>query len=296
MTTPELTEEAIAEGITRAAKVASEPGNGGGYAVPYAERKGPGPLVQKCGLRDTNGPTAWSSMSADAVYSIVSESLQLVGHWRPPRALRVEERSSEAMDGTRFDDLIKRLGTRRLTRLSVLRGLTAGGVAAVTGMRLVAEEAEAADKKGSQKKRKACDCQNADPTTCTTKRLSRRRRKKLLRNNLCAYAGSCRTGVSGCQDGTGVGCSPANNTRGNCPPGQICNTQAICVPEGQVGCSPANNTRGNCPPGQVCNLRAICVTAVGCLNEANPQCSANQFCCPSESERAGECRGTLQAC
>ncbi len=106
------------------------------------------------------------------------------------------------MDGTRFDDLIKRLGTTRLTRLSVLRGLAGGGVA-ITGMRLVAEEAEAADKKGSQKKRKACDCQSADPTTCTTKRLSRRRRKKLLRNNLCAYAGSCKAGVSGCQR---VGC------------------------------------------------------------------------------------------
>jgi hypothetical protein len=198
------------------------------------------------------------------------------------------------MDGTRFDALIKRLATTPLTRAQALRGLAASA-AAVTGVTLLTEQdAEAADKKGSQRKRKACDCQSADPNTCTTKRLSRRRRKKLLRNNLCAYAGRCRSGVSGCQDG--VGCSPANNTRGNCPPGQICNTQAICVPEGQVGCSPANNTRGNCPAGQVCNLRAICVPAVGCLNEANPQCSANQFCCPSESERAGECRGTLQAC
>ena len=37
------------------------------------------------------------------------------------------------MDDQRFDDLVRRLGTERLTRASALRGLVAGAVAALTG-------------------------------------------------------------------------------------------------------------------------------------------------------------------
>ena len=51
------------------------------------------------------------------------------------------------MDGERFDSLIKRLGTTRLTRLTALRGLAAGARRLATGMSLFAEEAEAARKK-----------------------------------------------------------------------------------------------------------------------------------------------------
>lgn len=43
------------------------------------------------------------------------------------------------MDETRFDTLIKRLATRRLTRVQTLHGLAAGGVAALTGMRFLGE-------------------------------------------------------------------------------------------------------------------------------------------------------------
>jgi hypothetical protein len=252
------------------------------------------------------------------------------------------------MDGPRFDQLIKGIATQRVSRLTALRGLAAGGVAALTGMSLLAEEAEAA-----KKKRKVCLC---TATSCQTKRV-KNRKKVIQRNAPCAYKGKC-TSLNPCaarvgcqtnadcsgglacvnnicvnctadaQCGGGlvcvnglcqvrVGCSPADNTQGSCPAGQICNLQAICVAgctgtgqgtcpanlicvNGQCqvpgGCTPTNNTQGNCAPGQVCNLSGVCVPAVGCLNVANPQCSGSQVCCPSETERAGECRGTLQGC
>jgi hypothetical protein len=193
------------------------------------------------------------------------------------------------MDGTRFDRLIKTIATQRVSRLTALRGLAAGGVAALTGMSLVGEEAEAAKKKGSQKKRKACDCQSADPNTCSDKTLSRRRRKKLLRNNLCAYAGRCKSGVSGCQR---VGCQ----IDADCTSGLVCINNICQSRGGGAGCSPPTNIRGSCPEGQVCNTFSICVPAVGCLDIRNEQCSGSQVCCPSETERAGLCRGTLQGC
>src|SRR5829696_3628224 len=40
------------------------------------------------------------------------------------------------MEDQRFDDLVKRLCTTRLTRMSVLRGLAAGAVAAVAGVKV----------------------------------------------------------------------------------------------------------------------------------------------------------------
>ena len=67
------------------------------------------------------------------------------------------------------------------------------------------------------------------------------------------------------------------------------------APPGE-GCEPRDNTQGNCAAGQVCNTFGVCVPAVGCLNIANPQCSGSQVCCPSETERAGLCRGNLQSC
>ncbi len=222
------------------------------------------------------------------------------------------------MDGTRFDNLVKRLATRPMTRATALRGLAASA-AALTGVSILAGAGEAANNNNNNdRKRKVCKCTSATATSCSTVKKEKKKAKRILRRFPCSYKGKCRAGVTACA--APVGCSPANNTQGTCAPGQLCNTQAICVagctgqnntqgtcPNGQlcvngqcqgqgVGCNPANNTQGSCPPGQVCNTRAICVTALGCLNTANPQCSTNQFCCPSESASAGECRGNLQAC
>src|SRR5215218_8492754 len=50
------------------------------------------------------------------------------------------------MDGENFDDLLKKVCTTRLTRLSVLRGLAAGAVAALAGSAVGSDDADA--KKG----------------------------------------------------------------------------------------------------------------------------------------------------
>src|SRR5215212_10187017 len=55
------------------------------------------------------------------------------------------------MDGEKFDELIRKLTTIRLTRLSALRGMVAGAAAAVTGASVL-EDAEA---KKAKKKAKA---------------------------------------------------------------------------------------------------------------------------------------------
>jgi hypothetical protein len=60
------------------------------------------------------------------------------------------------MEDQTFDDLIKQLGTTRLTRLSALRGLAAGAAAAVAGAALVSDgEAKKHAKKKSKKSKKA---------------------------------------------------------------------------------------------------------------------------------------------
>ena len=45
------------------------------------------------------------------------------------------------MDGSHFDSLMRTLATTRLTRVQTLRGLAAGGVAALTGITRRSEEA-----------------------------------------------------------------------------------------------------------------------------------------------------------
>ena len=229
-----------------------------------------------------------------------------------------------SMDGTTFDQLIKRIATKRITRLTALRGLAAGGVATLTGVGLITEEARAKKNNNNDKKKRVCNCTSADPATCLSQKKKKKARNRLLRSNPCAYKGRCQTGVSGCA--APLGCSPATNTtQGSCLAGQICSTQAICVagctgttntqgscPSGQVcviaagqttgqcqnqalGCSPNTNTQGSCLSGQICNANSICVPT-GCLNTANPQCNTNQICCPVGTASAGLCRGNLQAC
>jgi hypothetical protein len=56
------------------------------------------------------------------------------------------------MDGEKFDDLLKRLCTTRLTRISALRGLVAGAAAALTGAAIASDETDAKKKRGGAKK------------------------------------------------------------------------------------------------------------------------------------------------
>src|SRR5215212_5785104 len=55
------------------------------------------------------------------------------------------------MDAQKFDDLIRRLATERLTRLTALRGIVAGAAAAMTGANLGLDETEAKKANGGKK-------------------------------------------------------------------------------------------------------------------------------------------------
>lgn len=160
------------------------------------------------------------------------------------------------MDGATFDALITEIARKRVSRLQVLHGLTAAAAVTLTGASLAPEGTEAAERK-----RTICHCGDNNPQqiNCVTKRLSRRRARRHLRNHEDDYKGKCQ------KQPTPVGCSPANNTRGSCPAGQICNSKSICVP-------------------------------VGCLDPANPPCPAGEVCCPAATQKAGECKSNANAC
>jgi hypothetical protein len=231
------------------------------------------------------------------------------------------------MDGTRFDQLIKSMATTRVSRLTALRGLAVGAVAAIAGMDFGAEDAEAA--KSRRCRSKPTECQTCKKGKCHR---NNNGQKKCRRGKLRPKANGTLCSIGTCQNSVctraAVGCSPATNTRGSCPEGQICSPQAICVagctgpsgtrgscPSGQTcviaagqatgqcqgqgfGCTQTENTpntRGSCPEGQVCNEFFICVA--GCTGAPNRgSCNENQICCPSGTTRVGECRGNLTAC
>src|SRR5215212_2027480 len=73
------------------------------------------------------------------------------------------------MDGTRFDQLIKRMGTTRITRLTALRGLAVGAVAAAVGF-AAPDEADAKGRKCGQCKKRVCHKKNNGEKRCRCKK------------------------------------------------------------------------------------------------------------------------------
>jgi hypothetical protein len=158
------------------------------------------------------------------------------------------------MDGNTFDHLIKQLATTRVSRLTALRGLAGGAVAALTGVELSRDDVDAADDKKTRKRR-VCLCATADPGTCNTKKVKARKARRVARR-ACNYKGRCRAGVSGCP-----AASPA-------PPGFNCNA---------AGCVGAN-------AGLVCNT-----TTGQCVNcQTFADCSGLQACF------SGRCQGFVR--
>src|SRR5215218_4586775 len=84
------------------------------------------------------------------------------------------------MDGTRFDQLIKQLGTTRVTRLTALRGLAVGAVAAAVGF-AAPDEAEA------KKKCNQCQKKKTHKTNSGKKRI---RCKAKANGTLCSISGA----------------------------------------------------------------------------------------------------------
>ncbi len=174
------------------------------------------------------------------------------------------------MDVTTFDTLIKRLATTRLTRWQALRGMAAGGVAALTGVSLLGEEGEA--KKDKPKKKTICHRGSDVSILGTTKKVTKKGNQKHFRQHPADYKGKCTAAriVSPTPPTVppvppppppGPGCVSAN-----CPKFETCvNNQ--CGP-----CTLASQ----CPAGEAC-LNGRCIggsgrNAITC--DAPPQCQA----------------------
>lgn len=175
------------------------------------------------------------------------------------------------MDGTQFDTLIKRLGTRPLTRLTALRGLAAS-VAALVGVTLAAEPGAA------KNKRKVCHCTDEKSTSCKTLEVGKKAARKHVRKHACDYSGKCEN-FSGCCFSDTLSCT----TNAQCCSG-FCG-DGICRP------SPCANLTGACSTDQQCCSGfcgdGICRPAGSCL-VLTTTCTTSGQCC------SGNCQ--LSAC
>ena len=129
------------------------------------------------------------------------------------------------MDAERFDAMIKRLGTTRLTRMRALRGVAASAAAALIGAALVPAAADAADRH-RRRKRTICHCPDTDPKNCKTLRLRRKRAKRHLRQHPNDYKGECQKQPN---------------------PTPTCTTDADCAATGQICCTTGKKA-GTCQP------------------------------------------------
>src|SRR5215203_6933423 len=196
-------------------------------------------------------------------------------------------KDKHVMDGTRFDQLIKSMATTRVSRLTALRGLAVGAVAAIAGVNFGAEDVEAA--RSRRCKPKPNQCQTCKKGKCHRnnngeKKCHRGKLRPKANGTLCSIPGAtsatCRNGAC-IAAVTPVGCTGTNNvpnTQGSCPAGQLCNSNFICV----AGCTGTNNTQGTCPTGQLC-VNGQCqgqTPAVGCSppNNTRGTCPAGQVC------------------
>jgi len=237
------------------------------------------------------------------------------------------------MDGEKFDDLLKKVCTTRLTRLGALRGLAVAAVAAVTGSALVADDASAGHghkKQARRKSRSAATCRNLGQA-CKPGNAP----GSGVQGNCCAtVAGEdsgleCQfvgeTGASRCEcnaaagfiecNGTCVGPSgiggPINCQISEsacdcvCPTSlpDVCTTSGgteVCVsrdcPEGQTFNEDTCQCAASCPAGQAfCN---------GCCHNISLACQGlhnknfNAKCCSCENpgQPSGNCRGTKLTC
>jgi hypothetical protein len=173
------------------------------------------------------------------------------------------------MDGTRFDQLIKRLSTQQVSRLTALRGLAAGAVAGLTGLSLFAEDGEA--KKDGKKTRKRRICHRTSATDPgVNKKLKAKRAKRHLRNHQFDTKGRCAAAPAPPR----VGC--AVNT--DCAPGQVCQN-AICV------------TPGAPNPGTLCGNDQDCAGGLVCRGGRCDLCNNNNECPGDQMCLDGQCRG-----
>jgi hypothetical protein len=217
------------------------------------------------------------------------------------------------VDGTRFDQLITRIATRRVSRLTALRRLVAGALAGVTGLSLGGDEGAAADKQA--KKQRICHRSSAsDPGV--SKKLKKDRAKKHLKKHPFDTKGRCgavpttaaptavaplipvacdaNTGVSEFVCGTNDQCCPT--TSPVCCE-DVAPYTATCWPSQYACCNQqvAGGTKA-CPAGTQCCAGAIDAEHVPFQQTYCVSNDADVICCPWESGgfcEADRCDGCL---
>jgi hypothetical protein len=199
------------------------------------------------------------------------------------------------VDGTQFDNLIKRLSTRPLTRGKALRGLAAGA-AALAGVTLATEPGEA--KKNHEKEVRICVW---SATGGQSKKVDKDKAKKILRRNACARKGSC-TGANPCPAGvpteTGTGIvSPIRRDAlaGPSNPGFACLDNSGCTAD--LAC--IGGTCQACTEDVQCRGGQTCATNQGVCCEGNLTCGENcltpETVCSAQVP-CGRCNQSSGAC
>jgi hypothetical protein len=198
------------------------------------------------------------------------------------------------MDGTTFDQLIKRMATTRVSRLTALRGLAVGALAAAIGV------ASPDDAAAGSKKKNCGQCKKSQCHPKSTGGKKRCRCKKKANGTSCSIAGMP---SAVCSDGSCVA-SATPLPPGPPPPGFNC-TNAGCVGERaglicdtgtgqcvnctsytQCGTVPGAGARaclaGRCRGGETCTTNAQCVNPpLFCLN---PVVDLTRLICQFDNE------------
>ena len=207
------------------------------------------------------------------------------------------------MDGERFDDLVKKFCTTRLTRLSALRGLAGGAAAVLTGAVLASDETEAKKAHGQNHKKKARG-QNHKKHRAQNQNKKVRSQSQDLTAQVQADA-TCRAGGHPCEGSQtccqdpftltcieGVGSGKAERC---CLPGsEVCGSgnTAQCCP-GEATCNEAN-TACVCPGTRVFCGFLCCAEGATCTDAetgtcSTPECVDNEDCDPDEICDNGVC-------
>jgi hypothetical protein len=166
------------------------------------------------------------------------------------------------MDGTRFDRLIKSMATTRVTRLTALRGLAVGAVAAAAGF--------AAPDEADAKCKKKCDQCHKKVKKKTKSGHVRCRCRAKPNGTLCSIPGA--TTTTTCLNGTCVAAVTPVPPVPPPPPGFNCNVSGCVGVDAGLICNTATGACRNCTsftqcPGQICAPNGRCQGGETCAND-----------------------------
>jgi hypothetical protein len=175
------------------------------------------------------------------------------------------------MDGTKFDQLIRQLGTTRVTRLTALRGLAVGAVAATLGF--AAPDDVDAKKRCSecQKKKKKKTKSGKTRIRCRAKANGTPCSIGTCQNSVCTRAVSPPPPPPGPTPPPGFNCNVSGCVGGNA--GLVCNTSTGAC----VNCTDFSQCGGQicisgfCLGGEACNTSGDCVAPLTCINPPGEQ-------------------------